>query len=120
MGQLGMKRGDDELMLQTAPSLAEELDVFEDCATPGLAGTVYFRGYDPDELLPKVPGGHLLKAPFVQWYGMRELYLRDPDDNGVELYWDRPSEEWPYDDKGELAMFTARLDVQDLLNAADG
>ena len=43
------------------------------------------------------------------------LYLRDPDENGVELYWDRPPEEWPRTPQGMLDMFTRRLDVQDLL-----
>jgi catechol 2,3-dioxygenase len=43
------------------------------------------------------------------------LYLRDPDENGVELYWDRPREEWPRQPDGSLAMFTHRLDLEDLL-----
>jgi len=43
------------------------------------------------------------------------LYLRDPDDNGVELYWDRPPQEWPRDAAGNLAMHTHPLDLQDLL-----
>jgi catechol 2,3-dioxygenase len=43
------------------------------------------------------------------------LYLRDPDDNGVELYWDRPQAEWPRNADGGLAMFTHRLDLADLL-----
>jgi catechol 2,3-dioxygenase len=43
------------------------------------------------------------------------LYLRDPDQNGVELYWDRPQAEWPRDEKGNLAMVTEPLDVEDLL-----
>lgn len=43
------------------------------------------------------------------------LYLRDPDDNGVELYWDRPLEQWPRTPTGELAMITAPLDLQALL-----
>lgn len=47
------------------------------------------------------------------------LYLRDPDGNGVELYWDRPSEEWPRAPDGELAMFTRRLDLADLLASLD-
>jgi catechol 2,3-dioxygenase len=47
------------------------------------------------------------------------LYLRDPDDNGVELYWDRPREEWPRTADGELAMFTHRLDLVDLLKQAE-
>lgn len=44
------------------------------------------------------------------------LYLRDPDGNGVELYWDRPRDEWPRDANGQLAMYTRPLDVDDLLN----
>jgi catechol 2,3-dioxygenase len=43
------------------------------------------------------------------------LYLRDPDENGVELYWDRPKDQWPREANGDLKMFTARLDLQDLL-----
>jgi catechol 2,3-dioxygenase len=49
-------------------------------------------------------------------HGVSEaMYLRDPDDNGVELYWDRPMEEWPRTAKGELAMFTRPLDLDGLL-----
>jgi catechol 2,3-dioxygenase len=49
-------------------------------------------------------------------HGVSEaLYLRDPDQNGVELYWDRPRQAWPRDPGGELAMFTRRLDLADLL-----
>jgi catechol 2,3-dioxygenase len=49
-------------------------------------------------------------------HGVSEaLYLRDPDDNGVELYWDRPREEWPRTAEGELAMFTRSLDLDSLL-----
>jgi catechol 2,3-dioxygenase len=43
------------------------------------------------------------------------LYLRDPDENGVELYWDRPQAEWPREADGSLAMFTRRLDIEDLM-----
>src|SRR3954453_4892044 len=49
-------------------------------------------------------------------HGVSEaLYLRDPDQNGVELYWDRPPETWPRTSGGELAMFTRRLDLDVLL-----
>jgi catechol 2,3-dioxygenase len=49
-------------------------------------------------------------------HGVSEaLYLRDPDENGVELYWDRPKEQWPRKEDGSLAMFTHRLDLEDLL-----
>jgi catechol 2,3-dioxygenase len=43
------------------------------------------------------------------------LYLRDPDDNGVELYWDLPSEQWPRTADGDLAMVTKPLDLHALL-----
>lgn len=46
------------------------------------------------------------------------LYLRDPDQNGIELYWDRPREEWPLDAKGGIAMYTRPLELQGLLDAA--
>jgi catechol 2,3-dioxygenase len=45
----------------------------------------------------------------------KALYLRDPDDNGVELYWDRPTAEWPRSATGELAMGTRPLDLERLL-----
>ena len=49
-------------------------------------------------------------------HGVSEaLYLADPDQNGVELYYDRPRAEWPFDTKGNLAMGTAPLDLQILL-----
>jgi catechol 2,3-dioxygenase len=45
-------------------------------------------------------------------HGVSEaLYLRDPDQNGVELYWDRPEAAWPRDPQGGMTMFTRRLDL---------
>jgi catechol 2,3-dioxygenase len=53
-------------------------------------------------------------------HGVSEaLYLRDPDENGIELYWDRPQEEWPRTPEGELAMFTRRLDLNGLLKEVE-
>ncbi len=55
-------------------------------------------------------------------HGVSEaLYLRDPDENGVELYWDRPREAWPQDPAApdRIGMFTAPLDVQSLLAELD-
>jgi catechol 2,3-dioxygenase len=53
-------------------------------------------------------------------HGVSEaIYLRDPDDNGVELYRDRPSDEWPRDAEGNVAMVTARLDLDGLLGELD-
>lgn len=52
-------------------------------------------------------------------HGVSEaLYLRDPDQNGVELYWDRPKAEWPKDAQGKLKMMTARLDLNELIKQA--
>ena len=54
-------------------------------------------------------------------HGVSEaLYLRDPDENGVELYWDRPQEQWPRKPDGSIAMITERLDVQGLLAEVEG
>lgn len=53
-------------------------------------------------------------------HGVSEaLYLRDPDDNGVELYRDRPENEWPRKADGSLEMFTRGLDVRALLREAE-
>jgi catechol 2,3-dioxygenase len=41
--------------------------------------------------------------------------LNDPDNNGVELYWDRPKEEWLYNEGGSIIMYSAALDLDDLL-----
>lgn len=49
-------------------------------------------------------------------HGVSEaIYLHDPDHNGVELYWDRPKEQWPLAADGSLAMFTRHLDLEGLL-----
>ena len=52
-------------------------------------------------------------------HGVSEaIYLRDPDGNGIELYWDRPKEQWPRSADGGLAMFTHSLDLDALLRDA--
>ncbi len=49
-------------------------------------------------------------------HGVSEaIYLNDPDQNGVELYWDRPREEWPRDADGNITMYTRSLDIPGLL-----
>ncbi len=49
-------------------------------------------------------------------HGVSEaIYLDDPDENGVELYWDQPKEQWPKDENGEITMYTRQLDVNGLL-----
>lgn len=53
-------------------------------------------------------------------HGVSEaLYLDDPDKNGVELYWDKPKEQWPQKADGSLDMYTARLNLQNLLQELD-
>jgi catechol 2,3-dioxygenase len=52
-------------------------------------------------------------------HGVSEaIYLDDPDGNGVEIYWDRPREQWPVDAEGKLQMFTKHLDLNALLTEA--
>src|SRR6185295_9785188 len=53
-------------------------------------------------------------------HGVSEaLYLDDPDGNGVELYWDKPKNQWPIDEHGNLHMVTEALDLQNLLASAN-
>jgi catechol 2,3-dioxygenase len=52
-------------------------------------------------------------------HGVSEsIYLNDPDENGVELYCDKPKEKWPRTPDGRLKMYTRRLDLHELLNEA--
>src|SRR5438045_939766 len=54
-------------------------------------------------------------------HGVSEaLYLRDPDENGVELYWDKPEDQWPRNSQGAIAMVSERLDLKSLLSAGGG
>ena len=53
----------------------------------------------------------------VNDHGTHEaLYLRDPDANGLELYWDRPEEEWPIDDEGHLSFFDGRRNLRQMVD----
>jgi catechol 2,3-dioxygenase len=53
-------------------------------------------------------------------HGVSEaIYLSDPDGNGIELYWDRPQEDWPRAPDGGIAMVSAPLDIQGLLAELD-
>jgi len=53
-------------------------------------------------------------------HGVSEaLYLNDPDGNGVELYWDKPKEQWPKKPDGSLDMYTKPLDLKNLLGELD-
>ena len=53
-------------------------------------------------------------------HGVSEaIYLNDPDENGLELYWDRPREQWPRKEDGSLHMYTKPLNMKDLLKELD-
>jgi catechol 2,3-dioxygenase len=47
------------------------------------------------------------------------LYLRDPDENGIELYWDKPMDQWPRDEEGNIAMVSDPVDLDALLREAE-
>jgi catechol 2,3-dioxygenase len=65
-----------------------------------------------------IDAGHTLTG--ASDHGVSEaLYLDDPDRNGVELYWDKPTDQWPRNPDGTLHMYTRRLDIDDLLRELD-
>jgi catechol 2,3-dioxygenase len=91
------------------------------CAATGLFHTAILYPTRPalaDALQRVIAAGIPLDG--ASDHGVSEaLYLRDPDENDVELYWDRPREQWPRKPDGSLAMFTHRLDLEDLLHARE-
>jgi catechol 2,3-dioxygenase len=87
---------------------------------PGSTGLYHFAMVYPtraalaDALRRLIAAGIPLEG--ASDHGVSEsLYVRDPDGNGLELYRDRPPEQWPRDSGGRLAMFTHRLDLESLL-----
>ena len=87
---------------------------------PGTTGLYHLAIVYPSRTELADALGRLIKAGIpldgASDHGVSEaLYLRDPDGNGVELYWDRPKEQWPKTPKGELNMITKPLDVEGLL-----
>ncbi|MDE2823402.1 MAG: VOC family protein [Chloroflexota bacterium] len=68
-----------QLMLQTVESLAGELAVFAPDHAPAPSGTIYFRGLHPGSVRDRVAAEDVVKGPERSWYGMMELYVRDPD-----------------------------------------
>ncbi len=68
-----------QLMLQTVASLAGDVPAFSTDQAPTPSGTVYFRGFVPDAVAEKLSADEIVKGPETSWYGMRELYVRDPD-----------------------------------------
>ncbi len=67
-----------QLMLQLASSISEELPQFAG-RSPEMTGTIYLRGVPADEVAGRAPASSIVKGPLNQWYGMREVYVSDPD-----------------------------------------
>ncbi len=90
---------------------------------PGTTGLYHFAIRYPDraslgEALRRLQAAHV-PLEGASDHGVSEaLYLRDPDGNGIELYWDRPRAEWPREADGTVRMVTERLDLSALLAAA--
>jgi catechol 2,3-dioxygenase len=89
--------------------------------SPGSAGLYHFAILVPDR--GDLAATYLaLKESGIQFEGFADhlvtesLYLRDPENNGIEIYRDRPSEEWPRDTEGRLIMDTLPLNLQSLLS----
>lgn len=91
---------------------------------PGHTGLYHFAILYPSRRELALAVRTLLEASYplegASDHGVSEaIYLHDPDNNGVELYCDRPRELWPTDPGGKLQMFTARLDLAGLLAELD-
>ena len=89
---------------------------------PGTTGLYHLAILYPTRALLADALRRLMKAGIpldgASDHGVSEaLYLRDPDGNGVELYWDRPKEQWPRSPDGGVAMFTHPLDLDKLMKA---
>ncbi len=74
-----LEGADGQLMLQTQESLQKSLGATKMSASPDFTGTLYFRGFPVDKILPRLKPETIIKGPVQQWYGMREVYFRDPD-----------------------------------------
>src|SRR5688572_28527093 len=91
---------------------------------PGTTGLYHVAIRYPDraalgDALKRLTENHV-RLEGASDHGVSEaLYLRDPDGNGLELYWDRPKEEWPRAPDGSIEMISAPLDLRALRAAAD-
>ena len=91
---------------------------------PGCTGLYHFAILLPSRQALAETAQHLLQAGHpldgaADHGASMAIYLRDPDENGIELAWDRPEEEWPRDEAGELKMVTEPLDLAALLAEVD-
>ena len=75
-----LRAGGSEIMLQERESLLEDSPAFDASVTPGASATLYFRVDDVDEIAVKLDGNAEVVKPLeTTWYGMREIWVRDPD-----------------------------------------
>ncbi len=107
----------------TRPLLVLEADPAAGVRSPETAGLFHFAVlYPTREALGRVARALVERAiPFGTGdHGVSEaLYLEDPENNGVELYVDRPAAEWPLSADGDVAMYTERVDLRALLAAGE-
>lgn len=84
---------------------------------PGLFHTaiLYPTRKDLATILQRIQDAHYPLTGAADHGVSEALYLDDPDGNGVELYWDKPKEQWPLDAAGNLQMVTEALDLNNLL-----
>jgi len=92
--------------------------------TPGTTGLYHFAIVYPTRVALARAAARLVKSGVTldgaADHGVSQaVYFRDPDNNGVELYWDKPREEWPRNEEGELSMSTDYLDLESLLAEAE-
>ena len=75
-----LRAGDSELMLQERTSLAEDAPMVTPDTTPSGTFTLYFRVDDVDAIVGRIPESHEVVKPLqLTWYGMKEIWVRDPD-----------------------------------------
>lgn len=75
-----LRAGESELMLQERSSLAEDAPMVTETTEPAGTFTLYFRVDDVDEVAARIPDSHAVVKPLqVTWYGMKEIWVRDPD-----------------------------------------
>lgn len=82
------------------------------------AAIVYPTRKDLSEITKKILSMHYPITGAADHGVSEAIYLDDPDGNGIELYWDKPKEQWPRKADGSIKMYTDSLDLQDLLDLA--
>jgi catechol 2,3-dioxygenase len=85
-------------------------------SSPGLFHTaiVYPTRKDLAQIFERVRESNYPFTGFADHGVSEALYLDDPDGNGVELYWDKPKDQWPTKQDGSLEMYTRHLDLESL------